>query len=226
MPLYIVVSTCLLLMLSLTGCDSQPNPVGTIQSTRDTDVELGQQLFTQRKFSEALPHFQSAIETPMDEQSKTYVLTMIGNCYLELGEYTKSLEYQDKAIEQDPANHEAYVNRGVVLRLMGQYDKAADAYAKAAELAPNYAPLYVSMGALAIVQGDYESAIQHLERAVELDDSLAVAHSNLAIAYATVERFDEAEQQLKKAVLCGYHQPEVIKSRIDKLRKISRNDKS
>ena len=78
---------------------------------------------------------------------------------------------------------------------------------------------------MAIFQGDYETAIKHLERAIELDDSYPVAHSNLALAYASVGRFDEADQELKKAVLRGYHQPEVIKRRIEELRKISDNSK-
>ena len=92
-------------------------------------------------------------------------------------------------------------------------------YQLALKLAPDYAELHASMGALAIYQSDFDTAVTHLEEAVELDDSLPVAHSNLALAYASVGRFDDADAELKKAIIRGYHQPEVIRERIDELRK-------
>ncbi len=226
---FIIASIWFSSMLFLVACDDQENPNAGEPSGRtyeanydgDADVVRGQRLFAQRRFSEALTHLKRAIQSPLADYSKSDVLTMVGNCYNELAKFELSLEYHAKAINEDPANYRAYRNRGVVYRLMGNYDRAAESYSKALELEPDDAALHSSIGVLAVLQDDFETAIRHLERAVELDDTLARAHSNLALAYATVGRFDEAHQQLRKAAIRGYHQPEAVKDRIEQLRKIS-----
>jgi tetratricopeptide (TPR) repeat protein len=181
-------------------------------------------LHAQRKFADAIQELEEGLSRPLRVYTRAEVLTAIGNCYNELGQFEESLAYHDRAIEEDPHDHRAYVNKGVVYRLMGDYDQAASLYSKALELAPDYPELHASMGALAIYQDDPQTAVDHLERAVELDDTLAVAHSNLAVAYATVGRFDDAEKELKAAIVRGYHQPEVVRERIERLRSSSGND--
>ena len=200
-------------LLLLAGCAPQSNG--------DVQVATGMRLYEQRQFAEAITELEEALNKPLQDHTRSDVLTAIGNCYNKLDRFEEALTYHDRALQEDPNNYHAYVNKGIVYRLMGDYDQAATWYTKALELAPEYAELNASMGALAIYQGDYQTAISHLERAIELDDALAVAHSNLALAYATVGRFDEADDELKKAVVRGYHQPEVIRQRIEQLRKLS-----
>jgi tetratricopeptide (TPR) repeat protein len=215
---------CPVLIISLVGCiplahlNTNSNPSVLVQTNGDTDVETGQRLFEQRNFSEALTSFERALDKPLKVYSKSIVLTAIGNCYNELNQFEISLKFYARAIREDPKNYKAYVNQGIVHRLMGNYDKAAKSYAIALKLKPDYAELHASMGALSVFQENYTEAIKHLEHAIKLDDSLAVAHSNLAIAYASVGRFDAADKQLQKAIARGYHQPQVIRERIEQLR--------
>jgi len=196
-----------------------PSAVSVPQPTGDVDeAAMGQQLVVQGRCADAIPWLERALQKPMESSEKSILLTTIGNCFNRLQQFDKSLEYHELAIREDPKNHRAYVNKGVVYRLMGDYDKAAEAYTKARELAPDYVELYQSMAALAIAQGEYDTAIEHSERAIELNSSHPTGYSNLAVAYASTGRFDEAYEQLRKAVLHGHPQPEVIKNRIDQLR--------
>ncbi|WDI43175.1 tetratricopeptide repeat protein [Bremerella sp. P1] len=204
---------CLVAILMLVGCNVEKNG--------DALVEEGALYHDQGNYAEAIPYFQDALKKPLINYNKSEVLTMIGNCYNELDEYEESIKYHDMAIKEDPQNHMAYVNKGVVCRLIGEFDEAEKMYNKALELEPEYAELHVSLGALYIHQEEYEKAVVHLEKGVELDDSLAVAHSNLAFAYATVGRFDDADRELKKAIVRGYERPELIKERIDSFRAIA-----
>ncbi|MFN3152315.1 tetratricopeptide repeat protein [Bremerella sp.] len=204
---------CLVAILLLVGCDVPKNG--------DALVEEGALYHDQGNFAEAIPYFQDALEKPLVNYNKSEVMTMIGNCYNELDEYEESIKYHNMAIKEDPKNHMAYVNKGVVCRLLGEFDEAEKMYNKALELEPNYAELHVSLGALYIHQEEYEKAVVHLEKGVELDDSLAVAHSNLAFAYATVGRFEDADRELKKAIVRGYERPELIKERIDSFRAVA-----
>lgn len=215
------ISIGLILLIPL-GCSrsKEPNAISSQQSG-DAEAAAGQGLMKSRQFAEAIPHLQRATEQPLQRYAKSDVLSMIGNCYNELREMEQSLKYHDLAIAEDPNNHKAYVNKGIVYRLQGEYDKAEKMYTQALSLAPDYAELHASMGALFMHKEDYEGAIEHLKRSIELDKSMPVAHSNLAVAYATVGRFDEAEAELKRAVVLGYQKPEVIQERIEKLRQIA-----
>lgn len=206
----IVASMFVAILMMVAGCNEQ--------STGDIEVAKAMRLYEVRKFQEAIPHLEIALNEPLRGFTRSDVLTTIGVCYYEIDELAKALEYHSRAIEENPNNHQAYVNQGVVYRLMEEFDKAEAAYTKALEIAPNYAELHVSLGALALHQQEHEAAIKHLKRGIELDDSLPVAHSNLALVYATLGRFDEAEHELTKAKERGYHQPEAIQVQIDRLR--------
>lgn len=206
----------LVAILLFVGCD--------IQKNGDALVEEGAVYHDQGNYAEAIPYFEDALERPLINYNKSEVLTMIGNCYNELEEYEESIKYHNMAIKEDPKNYMAFVNKGVVCRLIGEFDEAEKMYNKALELEPDYAELHVSLGALYIHQEEYEKAVAHLEKGVELDDSLAVAHSNLAFAYATVGRFEDADSELKKAVVRGYDHPELIKERIDSFKAIADED--
>lgn len=207
----LALGTCLWLVCGCSG-----NPHG------DELVDAGAKLFRQAKYREAVARLEQALGKPLRTYDQATVNTMIGNCYQELEEYDRAIEYHERAIQLDPANHEAYVNKGVVFRLIGEFDAAEECYEKAIELEPDYPEAYASLGALAIFQDDPERAIEVLEKAIQLDPTLAVSHANLAIAYAAVGRFDEADQALKRAILRGYDKSELIQKRIEDLRRIGK----
>ncbi|MDF1562568.1 MAG: tetratricopeptide repeat protein [Deltaproteobacteria bacterium] len=182
----------------------------------------GVRLFQARRFEEAIPHLEKALAATTDRDGQVNLLAAIGNCHNELDRYDEALGFYRRALALDPESATVLTNIGVAYRLKGDYDEAERNYLAALALEPDYAELHASLGALAVFREDYDKAIRHLERAAKLDDGLPVVHSNLAIAYASVERFEDAERALKRATVRGYHQPEVIKERIEALRALSR----
>lgn len=190
----------------------------------DAEVTAGQALVESERYAEAIPHFERALKLPLRSISKSDVYTLIGNCHNELDHFGESLEYHNLAIAEDPNNYKAYVNKGIVYRLLGEFDKAEEMYNQALSLAPDYAELHASLGALYIFQGKSDEAVAALEKAIQLDRSLAVAHANLAMAYASIERFEEADKELKLAVVMGYRNGDVIRERIDSLRQVSNSN--
>ena len=191
---------------------------GCGHSAAERDVTQAMTLYSQREFEQAITHLENALEHRLDAITRSDVLTTIGNCYCEIDQLAKAIEYHNAALKDNPLNYQAHVNKGVVYRLMEDFDEAEKSFEDALLLAPKYAELYVSMGDLALHQEEYEKAITHLEKAIELDDQLPVAHSNLALAYANVGKFAEAEEELRKAEARNYHQPAIIQTEIERLR--------
>jgi len=208
----IIRKIALVVLFGLIGGCKPSTPSG------DAEAHQAMLLMEQRNFTDAIPLFERSLGKKLTVYSESVVLTAIGNCYNELEDYELSHQYHDRAIAADPKNHQALVNKGVVYRLQGDYEQAEKCYMKALSMAPDYAELHASIGALSLFQEDTGKAIKHLEMAVKLDDTLPVAHSNLAVAYATNGQFEDADAELRKAVVRGYHQPELIRERIEMLR--------
>jgi len=109
---------------------------------------------------------------------------------------------------------------GIVYRKMGDLDKAEQCYKKAMEIKPDYAELHTSLGALYIHRDQPEKAIPELEEAIRMDSTVAVTYGNLALAYAMVGRFVEADKTLKTSVFRGYKNYQLVKDRIEALKKV------
>lgn len=183
-------------------------------TTGDHDVDKGARLFVTNQFAKAVPVLEHALDLPLEKYSRSFVLTLLGNCYDKLENYDKAVELHERSVAEDPANHQAWVNLGAAHRMRNEYDKAEECYGKAMELAPDYAELHSSLGVLHVMQGKYDEAVRDLERAVRLNDALGVSHANLALAYANVGRFSDAELQLKLAAVRGYPNVAVVRQQI------------
>lgn len=69
------------------------------------------------------------------------------------------------------------------------------------------------------MEGNAEAAIPYFEKAIEADPQLEVAYGNGALAYAMIGDFEKAEEYLNHAILLGYENADVIRERIEALRK-------
>ncbi|MEE2640834.1 MAG: tetratricopeptide repeat protein [Planctomycetota bacterium] len=213
----------LFLFTCLTGCSSSRSPDDSAapvvpQTDADTDYRNAQLAMSQKDYQRAI----ELLESASGKEFRLYKLPdarmLMAKAHQRLGQFEKSIACLDRAIEDAPENHHCYLQRGRTYRLMKEYERAAESYAQALKLKPDSSELHTSMGALAIYRKNYQTAIEHLEKAIELNDQVAVTHSNLALAYASVGKFDEARMELEKATALGYHQPEVVQARIDRLR--------
>jgi len=74
---------------------------------------------------------------------------------------------------------------------------------------------------LELVEGNTDRAIASLRRGVQLEPNHGAAHGNLALALAMKGNFAQADKELKLAVMFGYANAEVVKGRIDRLKKLA-----
>ena len=65
---------------------------------------------------------------------------------MDKGQYDQALFDFTKAIELNPKDADAYINRGFVYDKKGQYDQAISNFTKALEINPKYAEAYCNRG--------------------------------------------------------------------------------
>ena len=110
-------------------------------------VYLGQKEKNSIRYEEAIKAYSKAIEIK-SQDSALYAAAWNGKgtAFNALGEYNKSIQACDKAIEIDPKHVKAWLNKGNALNALGKYDEAIQAYDKAIEIDPNDANAWNNKG--------------------------------------------------------------------------------
>lgn len=139
---------------------------------------------------------------------------------LRAGTFEQALELLEHALRLHPASPKAWNLVGAVCQQLGKLPEARAAHEQAYRSDPSNPEHLVNVASIALKQGDPETARQCLVLALEMEPRLVAAHVNLALTWAVFGRLEDAEGELRLAVLYGYDEPGPIQDRIDKLRSI------
>jgi uncharacterized protein (TIGR04222 family) len=116
------------------------------------------------------------------------------------GEYEKSIECFDKAIELNPNDDSAHNNRGVAYNNLKQYERAIEDFNRAIELNPDLANAYNKRGVAYYNLKQYEKAISDFSRAIELNPDDAGAHNKRGAAHYNLNQYETAIEDFDKAI--------------------------
>src|SRR5436190_6401052 len=112
-----------------------------------------------------------------------------GNDRLKRGDYRGAVDALTKAIEQDPHNYGAYLNRGLAYHNLKEFDKALGDYSRAIEIVPSFGTAYHNRGHVYAelkqydrAVADYDQALKHVN-AVVLEAQGARVEVNAAAVY-------------------------------------------
>jgi len=106
----------------------------------------------------------------------------LANDYYKIGEFEKSVEFYDKALELNPDLLETYFNRALAYTRMQQYDKALEDLAKVIEMNPHLAEAYYTRGLVYEYKQDYTRAVQDYDKALEVDPGYSKAETQKQVA--------------------------------------------
>jgi tetratricopeptide (TPR) repeat protein len=118
-----------------------------------------------------------------------------------MNQQSRSLEYWNRILEQDPRNKVILTRTGDAYRNIGDYDRAVDYYQRALNIEfDTYAVLGLAMVAKA--QSKYEEAIESLQRLIQQDPKnyrlyleLADCLSRKGEKHKAVEILEEFQKQ-------------------------------
>lgn len=136
-------------------------------SSAHAHVERAGIYYTLDDHESAVKDYSKAIELlteEADNEDEDLLMPLPINTYQVKG-FGWGLGYFTEAIEDNPENAGAYINRGDVHFLTGQYDAAIADYSKAIELNPDDMAAYQSRGTAYVAKGDETRALADLEKA-------------------------------------------------------------
>ena len=156
---------------------------------RDAHLNLGDVLYKQGRYEEALDATRVAIEQRPEYSKAHFNLGAILNV---LGRSEEAETHLRRAIALDPQARDAHLNLGDVLYKQGRYAEALDATRVAIEQAPDFFEAHFNLGTILNVLGHSEEAEIHLRRAIALNPQDVDAHFSLGTALYKQGRYAEA----------------------------------
>ncbi|MBN2346148.1 MAG: tetratricopeptide repeat protein [Candidatus Aminicenantes bacterium] len=160
-----------------------------------SELEKGNLLFADKKYSEAL----AAYEAIRTKNPDVFIIHKnIGNCYFAMEKYDKAIEQYEKLIAKQPKSAEIMTLIGNSYVNAKNMEKAMEWYAKIPfEEIKDVDTLY-NIGANLTNNNKNELALKYFQRAVELDADFAEGHYRLGMTYTALNQIPEALEALKK----------------------------
>jgi tetratricopeptide (TPR) repeat protein len=116
-----------------------------------------------------------------------------GVVYYRMGNSDLALAELDKAIETDPNQASAYLNKATILNDAENFSEAVDSFNRAIEIDRNLGTAYWGKGWAEYKLGNYQTAIDSTQTAIELIPDRAALHFNLGLAQLAADQIEEAK---------------------------------
>ena len=146
---------------------------------RDAYLNLGDALYEQGRYAEALDVTRIAVERRPEHFQAHFNLGAILD---ELGHFDEAETHLRRAIALNPQAQNAYLNLSKALYEQGRYEEALEAARIAIEQDPDFVEAHFNLGAILNMLGRFEEAETHLRRAIVLNPQAPKAHFSLGIA--------------------------------------------
>jgi TolB-like protein/Tfp pilus assembly protein PilF len=139
---------------------------------------------------------------------------ILGQVYVERGEYEEAKVHLERARELNPNDADAFTFMGVFLQTTGKPREAIDWYLKAMRLNPYYPAWYIGkLGSAYYATKQYENALIPLKEALNRNPKFKKARLTLAATYAQLDRIEEAEREVEE--LLATHPDASVKQEIE-----------
>lgn len=137
------------------------------------------------------------------DSSDSDVFLALGALYRYSGQYGKSRQELQAAIEQSPLSVQAYVELGLTLSESGEFDNAERMLRAAVELDPGYFRAHRELGNFLFARQRYAEAAGFFENRAKLTPGNAAAYNNVAAAYFMLNDFSRASDAWQKSLQLG-----------------------
>ena len=167
------------------------------------------------KFPQAEDYLQQALARSDVRQNQMFCIEWLVRLYETVDNMPKILWCYRKAAEYSPDNPEAQSRLGHAYFSDGKLDQAEYCFRQALRYDPNNGYSYFSLAKIHLVRGEDKQALETLQSLLKINENHPLCHAELADYYAMQGDREMAEEECKKAQLCGIKEPEELNKRIN-----------
>ena len=167
----------------------------TPTDTPEIQLQLGNLLYADGRFSEALTAYERAVGSA---EPRVRVPARIGlvQSALRVGSFQKARTAAEVLLEERPSDAFALAVYGDAMWSAGLFDEAERGYQQALTIQPEQARGHNGAARVLSARGRYDQALQHSLQAVRLDPREADFHHTLGNVYERLGRYDHAATAL------------------------------
>jgi tetratricopeptide (TPR) repeat protein/tRNA A-37 threonylcarbamoyl transferase component Bud32 len=191
----------LALLGDASGAEQEAARAAALKPAHALDAFLvGEELYRDGKPSEAARAFEDALHLQPDYFWAHYFLAV---CLLQRQRPAEAKAHLTACLGRRPGFIWIYLLRGFAHAELREFEAAETDFERAVNLGPDSAALYgihVNRGVLRIRQDRPEEAVVDFQKAIALRPEQYQAYADLAQAYQQLQRWDDAAEQLERAL--------------------------
>lgn len=176
------------------------------------------------KLPQAEDYLQQALSRTDVRQNQMFCVEWLVRIYETMENDSKLMWCYRKAAEYAPDNPETQSRLGHAYFSEGKLDQATYCFEQALRYDPNHGYSYFSLAKIQMVRGEDQKAFDTLRQLVKINENHPLCHAELADWYAMHGDAEHAEEECKKAQLCGIHDPEELNKRINAMLSFHKTD--
>lgn len=167
------------------------------------------------KILDAEDYLQESLAKSDIRQNQLFCVEWLIHLYESTENNAKLLWCYRKSVELAPENAELQSRLGHAYFNIGALEKSEYHFEQALRYDANNGYSYFSLSKIYLIRGDMEKAFDVLQKLQKVNEQHPLCHAALADYYAMLGDKEKAEEECKKAVLCGINEPESLNKRIN-----------
>ncbi len=180
--------------------------------------------FFKQNFAKSEEYLNLALSRSDFRQNQLFCIEWLIHLYEAADNLPKLLWCYRKAADYAPDNPEFQSRLGHVYYVDGKLDKAMYCFEQALRYDPNHGYSYYSIAKIQIVRGEDKKAEETLNTLIKINENHPLVYSELATLAAMHGENERCEEYYKKALLCGYKDPDELQKRISAIMKFGNTE--
>ena len=176
------------------------------------------------KLPQAEEYLQQSLSRTDVRQNQMFCVEWLIRLYEAMENNSKLMWCYRKAAEYAPDNPETQSRLGHAYFSEGKLEQATYCFEQALRYDPNHGYSYFSLAKIQMVRGEDKKAFDTLQQLVRINENHPLCHAELADWYAMQGDAQKAEEECRKAQLCGIHDPDELNKRINAMLSFHKTD--